>query len=189
MKNRRIVLGVSGASGVILARRLAEALREADVEIHLVMTEAARLTWSLECEEPIEELYALADHVWDEKNMAASIASGSFPCDAMVVCPCSMKTLAGIVTGYTDNLLLRAADVALKEERKLILVPREMPFGKVHLRNLSAASDLGCSIVVPFLTFYAHQTTLDGQMDQVIGKILRLLGIDYDGYRIWEHED
>lgn len=183
---KRYILGVSGASGVILAHRLAQALKQQECELHVVMTQAARLTWSLECDEPLDAFLSLADRVWDEKNMAAAIASGSFETDGMIVCPCSMKTLAGIVTGYTDNLLLRAADVCLKENRTVILVPREMPLGRIHLRNMKEAADYGCILIPPMLTFYGKQTTLEDQMDHVIGKILSQLGLPYDKYRRWK---
>lgn len=183
---KRYILGVSGASGVLMAKRLAYALKQNDAQIHLVLTKSAVLTWQLECEEPLESLLELADVVWDEKNMAAAIASGSFYTDGMIVCPCSMKTLAGIVTGYTDNLLLRAADVCLKENRKVILVPREMPLGKIHLNNMLQAANYGCILIPPMLTFYGKQETLEDQMDHVIGKILSQLGLDYDKYRRWQ---
>lgn len=182
---KTIILGVSGASGVILAKALARGLKQNGVRIHMVITHSARLTWNLECEEPIEVLTDLADVLWDEQNMAASIASGSFETDGMVVCPCSMKTLAGIVTGYTDNLLLRAADVCLKENRTLILVPREMPLGKVHLRNMKDAADLGCILIPPMLTFYSGQKTMEDQIDAVVGKILGQLHLPYEKYKPW----
>ena len=184
-EKKRIVLGVSGASGAILAYHTALALKEAEAELHLVVTDAARQTWGLECELPFSALTELADVCYDPHDMAAAISSGTFPVDGMLVVPCSMKTLAGIVSGYTDNLLLRAADVCLKEGRKLVLCPREMPLGKVHLRNLKEAADLGCTIVPPMLSFYSGQTGLQDQIDHIVGKLLMQLDLPYAKFRPW----
>ena len=131
-------------------------------------------------------LDALADAVYDPGDMAAAISSGSFVTDGMIVLPCSMKTLAGVVSGYTDNLLLRAADVCLKEGRRVVLCPREMPLGRVHLRNLLSASELGCVIVPPILTFYNAPQTLDDQIRHVVGKALLPFGIETDGFVPWK---
>ena len=182
---KRIIVGVSGASGVCMARSLLEALKKSGYETHLVITEGARLTWGFEMSEPIDAFTSLADFVYDEAERAAVIASGSFVTDGMIVIPCSMKSLAGIVIGYADNLLLRAADVCLKEGRKVVLVPREMPLGKVHLRNLSEAADLGCAIVPPMLTFYNDPQSLDDQVDHVIGKVLLQFGIEHEEFVPW----
>lgn len=182
---RRLILGVSGASGVILSYHLAKALRAQDVELHLIVSDAARLTWELETKRPLTDLTEFADELHSPQNMAARIASGSFRTAGMIVAPCSMKTLAGIVTGYADNLLLRAADVCLKEGRKVVLCPREMPLSKLHLRNLSAAADLGCVIVPPMLSFYSGQSTTEDQIDHIIGKILMQFDLDYEKFRPW----
>lgn len=186
-EKRRIIVGLSGASGVVMGYALLKALhRHPEVEIHLVSTSGARKT--LECESGMDfcELEALAHVVHDEHNFAASISSGSFVTDGMIVMPCSMKSLAGIVSGYTDNLLLRAADVCLKEGRRVVLVPREMPLGKVHLRNLAQAADLGCAIVPPMLTFYNGADTVEKQIDHVVGKVLLQFGLRHDAFRPWE---
>lgn len=183
----RLIVGISGASGVIMGRRLLETLRaSADAEIHLIVTEAAERTWALECDKPIRELYDLADVVYDNHDLAAAVASGSFQTDGMIVLPCSMKTLAGIASGYAENLLLRAADVCLKEGRRLVICPREMPLGRIHLRNLTLAAEAGAAIVPPMLTFYNRPTTVDEQIDHVIGKILLQFGIVPDNFRAWE---
>ncbi|MBQ9733592.1 MAG: UbiX family flavin prenyltransferase, partial [Clostridia bacterium] len=142
--------------------------------------------WALETDEDISALYELADVNYEPYDMAASISSGSFVTEGMIVLPCSMKTLAGIVSGYTDNLLLRAADVCMKEGRKLVVCPRETPFGKVHLRNLYEASQLGCTVVPPMLTFYSGAKTLDEQIDHVIGKILLQFGIVPKSFKQWK---
>ncbi len=183
---RRIIVGVSGASGVIMALELLRALREAGCETHLVATDAARETWALETQRPLSELEALADAVYAPGDTAAAISSGSFVTDGMVVLPCSMKTLAGIVSGYADNLLLRAADVCLKEGRRVVLCPRETPLGRVHLRNLLSASELGCVIVPPMLTFYNAPRTLDDQVRHVVGKALLPFGIETPGFVPWK---
>ena len=186
----RIIVGISGASGVIMGYYLLQALKQyEDCETHLVMTESARRTWKLETAVSLEELESLADFVHSDTNMAASISSGSFKTDGMIVLPCSMKTLAGIAAGYAANLLVRAADVCLKENRRVVLVPREMPLGKIHLRNLKEAAELGCTIIPPVLTFYNGAQSLDAQINHIIGKILMQFGLDYRHFVPWEGED
>lgn len=183
--DKRLIVGVSGASGVILSYHLAKALRAQEIELHMVVSDAARLTWELESGRPLTDLTAFADELYDPRDMAAQIASGSFRTMGMVVAPCSMKTLAGIVTGYADNLLLRAADVCLKEGRKVVLCPREMPLGKLHLRNLNAAADLGCAIVPPMLSFYSGQNTVEDQINHVVGKILMQFDLACENFHPW----
>lgn len=186
-QKRRIIVGLSGASGVVMGYTLLKALRQHPaLEIHLVSTKGARATLGCETDLSYEDLTKLAHVVHDEQNFAASISSGSFVTEGMIVIPCSMKSLAGIVSGYSDNLLLRAADVCLKEGRKVVLVPREMPLGKVHLRNLCQAAELGCSIVPPVLTFYNGADTVQAQIDHVIGKVLMQFGLTYDAFNAWE---
>lgn len=183
----RIIVGVTGASGVEMGYYLIKALRSTrDMEIFLILSEGARLTWELECSRPLEDLLHMADCVFDNGNLAARISSGSFVTDGMIVMPCSMKSLAGIVTGYADTLINRAADVCMKEGRKVVLVPREMPFSRLHLRNLKEAADLGCAIVPPMLTFYNGGTTLEDQIDHVVGKVLMQFGIGYDRFQPWK---
>lgn len=167
----RMIVGVSGATGVEMSYYLVRALKDmGNCEIHLILSEGAKVTWDLESSVPLEELTELADFIYDEKDLAAAVSSGSFVTDGMVILPCSMKTLAGISVGYAENLLIRAADVCLKEGRKVVLVPREMPFGKIHIENLKKASDLGCVIVPPVLTFYNNPRTLEDQIHHIIGK-------------------
>lgn len=182
----KLIVGITGASGVEMGYYLLKALRQTQTEIILVVSEGAKLTWELECRKPIGTLYEMADHALDNHDLAACISSGSFVTDGMIVMPCSMKTLAGIVSGYADNLINRAADVCMKEGRKIVLAPREMPFSRVHLRNLKEAADLGCSIVPPMLTFYNAPQTLEDQINHVIGKVLMQFGITYDQFRPWE---
>lgn len=183
----RIIVGVTGASGVIMSYYLLKALKDVpDCEIHLVTSKAAQLTWQYETDRPFTALTSLADAVYEEDDLAAKIASGSFVTDGMIVLPCSMKTLAGIVSGYAENLLLRAADVCLKENRRVVLCPREMPLGKIHLHNMSLAAQYGCSIVPPMLTFYNGPQTVEDQIHHVVGKVLLQFGIRYDRMKPWD---
>jgi 4-hydroxy-3-polyprenylbenzoate decarboxylase len=173
-----------------MGQRVLQALAaHKQVETHLVVTEGARKTWELECDRPFSELVDLADVVHDDKNLAASISSGSFVTEGMIVVPCSMKTLAAITAGYAANLLVRSADVCLKENRKLVLVPREMPLGKIHLRNMKEAADLGCTLVPPMLTFYNHPQSLDEQINHVVGKILMQFGLEHRPFVAWEEPE
>ncbi len=183
----RLIVGLSGASGVRLGYETLRALRETPgVETHLVVTEAAARTFACETSLTPADAAAFADAVYDSRDMAARIASGSFAADGMAIVPCSMKTLAGVVSGYADNLLLRAADVCLKEGRKLVLVPRETPLSRVHLRNLKDAADLGCVVVPPVLTFYSGADTVEKQMRHIIGKILAQFGIADPHFVPWD---
>jgi 4-hydroxy-3-polyprenylbenzoate decarboxylase len=189
-QTRRIIVGLTGASGVEMGYAMLKALRRhPQVEIHLVSTKGARDTLGYETQRTYQELAQLAHVVHDEQNFAASISSGSFLTEGMIVVPCSMKSLAGIVSGYTDNLLLRAVDVCLKEGRKVVLVPREMPLGRIHLRNLCQAAELGCAIVPPMLTFYGGADTVEGQIDHIIGKVLMQFGLRHEPFRAWEGID
>ena len=186
----RLIVGISGASGVIMGWYLLKALHELpEVETHLIITEGAAVTFPYETEHSLEEVRALADVVHDNRNMAASISSGSYETNGMIIIPCSMKTVAGIVSGYTDDLLLRAADVCLKEGRKVVIVPREMPMSRIHLRNIKECADNGCAIVPPMLTFYNGSNSLEQQIDHIIGKILMQFGIEYQKFVAWQGED
>jgi len=184
---KRIIVGISGASGVIIGYRLLEALgAHPEVERHLVVSDNAKLTWQQEAKLPLDALLSQAEVVHPQDNMAAAISSGSFITDGMIIAPCSMKTLAGLVSGYSDNLLLRAADVCLKENRKVVLVPREMPLGKLHLRNLSTAADLGCVIIPPMLSFYIEGDTVEAQLAHITGRILMQFGLAHKPFHPWE---
>lgn len=183
----KIIIGISGASGVIMGERLLRALKgNKKVETHLIITESAKKNFALETDLNIKSVLALSDYFYASDDMSAKIASGTYDADAMIVIPCSMKSLAGIVSGYSDNLLLRAADVTLKERRPLILVPREMPLSRLHLKNLAAAADLGAVIIPPMLTFYSGAETVESQIDNVIGRTLMQLGIEYKKFHPWE---
>ena len=182
----RIIVGISGASGAVLGYELLKVLHEIpDVESHLIMTKGAEKTLAYETDLTLEDVRALADVCHDIDNLAASVSSGSFVTEGMIILPCSMKTVAGIVSGYSENLLLRAADVCLKEGRKVVLAPRESPLSKVHLRNLLQAAEDGCSIIPPMLTFYSGADTVKKQINQTIGKILLQFGIEYKEFVTW----
>lgn len=158
---KRLVVGISGGSGIPLATELLSQLRKIEeIETHLVYTRGAEITAAQESELSMGEICALADVVYDNKDIGAAIASGTYRTAGMVVVPCSMKTVAGIHSGYTDNLLLRAADVTLKERRKLILVARECPFNTIHLRNLYELSQMSVELLLPMLTYYNHPQTV-----------------------------
>lgn len=183
----RIIVGVSGATGAEMSYYLLKALKSMeDCEVHLILSEGAKITWDLESSIPIEKLIELADVVHDNKNLAASVSSGSFVTDGMIIMPCSMKTLAGIAAGYAENLLVRAADVCMKEGRKVVLVPREMPLGRIHIRNMKTVSEDGCVIVPPVLTFYNGPKTIHDQINHIVGKILMQFGITYDKFVPWK---
>lgn len=185
----RIILGITGASGVIIGYHTLKALSLLpEVETHLVATIGAKRTWELETSMPYSALESLADVCYDENGLAALISSGSFVTDGMIVAPCSMKTLAGIASGYAENLLLRAADVCLKECRKLVLVPREMPLNKVHIRNMQTAADMGCVLVPPMLTFYNRPGSVDDMINSVVGKVLMQFGLPHKDFVPWSGE-
>ena len=182
----RLIVGVSGASGVILGYYVLKALRQiSGMEIHLVMTEGAKTTLQYESSITVEKMEALADVVHDNKNMAATISSGSYKTDGMIVVPCSMKSVAGMACGFADNLLLRAADVCVKENRKVVLVPREMPLSRIHLRNLTTLAEYGCSIIPPLLTFYNDSNSVEKQINHIVGKILMQFGFESKDFVPW----
>lgn len=176
---QRLIVGLSGASGAIYGIRLLEVLQEVeDVETHVVISSGARRTIALETDHTSEEVEALADRTYHHRDIAASLASGSFETMGMVVVPCAMKTLSGIVNSYSDNLLLRAADVALKERRTLVLVPRETPLHLGHARLFVSATEMGAIIMPPVPAFYQRPKTVDDIVDQTVGRVLDLFGIE-----------
>ena len=183
----RLIVAISGATGVIMGYELLKVLKNIkDCEVHLIISEGAQRNFELETDLDIAQVKALADHYHDNTNLAAAISSGSFKTDGMIILPCSMKSLSGIAHGYADNLLVRAADVCLKENRHLVIVPREMPLGKIHLKNMLLAAELGCSIVPPMLTFYNAPDGMQSQITHLIGKILMQFGIDTHNFKPWQ---
>jgi len=182
---KRLIVGISGASGVILGIRLLEAIRDR-VESHLVLTPSAKEIVSLETSRRVEEIESAATFVHDSEDLTASISSGSFQTEGMVVIPCSIKTLSAIANSYNDNLLVRAADVTLKERRRLVLVVRETPLHLGHLRLMTEASEMGAVILPPVPGFYCLPKTIDDVIDHTVGKALDLLGIEHNLYPRWE---
>lgn len=184
---QRLVVGISGATGIPIALELLRQLKEnPQVETHLVYTRGAEMTLAQESDLTLEELRSLADAVYDNSNVGAKPASGTFKTMGMVVVPCSMKTVAGICAGYSDNLLLRSADVTLKEGRKLVLVARETPLNGIHLRNMLELNRMGVEILPPMLTYYNHPKTIEDCTRHIVGKILDRFGIEGQCFHRWE---
>lgn len=182
----RLIVAISGASGVIYGKRLLEVLQNKKIETHLVISKAAEKVIEHELEIPKRDLEKLATQAYKVDDLSAPIVSGSFKTDGMVVIPCSMKTLAGILHGYSDNLILRAADVTLKEKRKLVLVPRETPLNLVHLRNMLELAKQGV-VVLPAMPAYYHKPeSVDSLVDYVVGKVLDILEIKHALFRRWQ---
>lgn len=184
---RRIVVGMSGASGAPLTVELLKELKSIpEAETHFVYTKGAEETLRQETGITMEEMAALADVVYDNSHIGAAIASGSFRTEGMLVVPCSMKTAAGIASGYSENLLLRAADVILKERRKLVLAVRECPLSSIHLRNLLELSQAGAVILPSVLTYYQHPESVSDLTRHMVGKLLDQFGLDCGGFRRWD---
>ena len=185
-RKRRIIVGLSGASGGIYGIRTLQHLRAMEnVETHLVVSDGARVNIKLETPYGIDEVLELADVVHGPNNLAASISSGSFQTEGMIVIPCSIKSLSGIVHFYAENLLARAADVCLKERRKLVLVVRETPLHKGHLEMLVKAADLGALILPPMPAFYHEPESINDILDQTIGKAFDYLELEHHLFRRW----
>ena len=184
---KRLIVGISGATGVQIGYRLLEVLHQReDIEVHLVVSEGAKVIFDRETDLDLDQVTALADVVWDNQNLAAAVSSGSFRTDGMIVAPCSMKSLSAIANAYDDDLVVRAADVCMKEGRKVVLIPREMPMNRAHCRNLLQACEDGYIIMPPVLTFYNGCETTAEQVDHVVGKVLMQFGLEYERFRPWE---
>lgn len=187
---KKIIVGFSAADGVQIGVRLLKLLRQMPgVETHLVMSRNTDTNLRLELGISRAEAEALADACYQPEDLAAAISSGSFYTDGMIVAPCSMKTLSAIANGYSDSLLTRAADVCIKECRKVVLMPREMPLSRIHLRNMSLAAEAGCVIVPPMLTFYNGSRSVEEMVDHALGKALMQFGITPSGFRSWQGGD
>lgn len=183
----RIIIGVSGASGSSMAVELMRQLKKSEeIETHLVYTKAANLTFQHERKQSIQTLCDMADVTYENENIGAALASGSYRTRGMIVVPCSMKTVAGIACGYSDNLLLRAADVILKERRKLVLGVRECPFSTIHLENMYKLSSMGAVIMPAVLSFYNNPDGLDACIRHIVGKILDQFDINGEDFNRWE---
>jgi polyprenyl P-hydroxybenzoate/phenylacrylic acid decarboxylase-like protein len=181
----RLVVGITGASGAIFGIRTLEALKALKVETHLVMSKWARTTIAHETSFTLAQVEALAWQVHNADNQAAPISSGSFRTDGMIIAPCSMKTLAAIRVGFGDSLISRAADVTLKERRKLVLVARESPLSEIHLDNMLALAKMGSVILPPMPAFYSNPKSLDEMVDHIIGRLLDQFGLDMRGMNRW----
>ncbi len=186
---KRIIVGISGASGIIYGIRLLEILRTVGVETHMVMTNAAKVTLALETNMKLPELTALADVFYQTHDIGAAISSGSFRTYGMVVCPCSMRTLAEIANGITASLLPRAADVILKERRRLVLVARETPLHLGHLRNMAAVTEMGAIVYPPVPAMYAKPTSLEDMINHTVGRVLDLFDIESGTVRRWRQNE
>jgi 4-hydroxy-3-polyprenylbenzoate decarboxylase len=183
---KRLIVGVSGASGAVLGVRLLEVLAQTDtVETHLVISPAARITLSDETNRSLKEVEAMADVVYNPQDVGAAIASGSFRTHSMVVIPCSIKTLSAVAHCYASDLLSRAADVTLKEGRPLLLVVRETPLHLGHLRLMAQAAEMGAVIFPPVPAFYANLSSIDDMVDNIVGRALARLGVDNQLYMRW----
>jgi len=183
----KLIIGIAGASGVIYGIRLLEVLRDAvEVETHLVLSDTAKLNIALETERSAKDVLALADHVHSNKDIGASIASGSFRTAGMIIAPCAMKTLSAIANSYADSLLVRAADVVLKERRRLVLVPRETPLHTGHCELLYKASQIGAIIAPPMPAHYIKPGSVDDLVDHHVGRLLDLFDLDPGLVRRWQ---
>ncbi len=182
---KRLIIGMSGATGAIYGIRLLEVLSKLDIETHLVISEAAQKTIGMETPWNVKQVKSLAHTCYDNRNIGANIASGSFLNEGMVVIPCAIKTLSGIANSYNDNLLVRAADVTIKEKRKLVIVARETPFHKGHLRLMMQAADLGATILPPVPAFYCLPQTIDDIINHLVGKVLDIFHIEHNLFHRW----
>ena len=181
----RLIIGISGATGAIFGIRLLEFLSKSDVETHLIITEAGENTILMETDWKVEEVKSMAKVVHDIKDLGADISSGSFLSEGMVIIPCSIKSLSGIANSFNENLLIRAADVTLKERRKLVLVVRETPLHLGHIELMLQASRMGAILLPPVPAFYFYPKTIDDLVNHTVGKVLDLFGIDHHLFQRW----
>lgn len=183
--NNRLIVGISGASGVVYGVRLLEILKGTNIETHLVMSKSAEMTLAYEMDISLKDVHALADEVHSVKNVGATIASGSFKTMGMIVAPCSVRSMSEIGSGITSNLLTRAADVVLKERRKLVLMVRETPLHTGHLRTMTALSEIGAIIAPPVPAFYGKPESLNDLVNHSLGRVLDLFDIDPGIVKRW----
>jgi len=182
---KRLIVGISGATGAIYGIRLLEVLAKSSVETHLVITEAAQKTILMETDWKLENVKSLAKVAYDIQDIGANIASGSFQSEGMVVIPCSIKSLSAIANSFNVNLLIRAADVTLKERHKLVLAVRETPLHKGHIDLMLRVTDMGATLLPPIPAFYFHPKTIDDLINHTVGKVLDLLGINHHLFERW----
>ena len=191
MANKRLIIGITGTTGVIFGVRMVEYLREHqdNIETYLVISEVAKKLIKLETSTTSDSLSEKATYHFEPENLAAPIASGSFLTDGMIIIPCSMKTLAAIANGYSDNLIARAADVVLKERRRLVIVTRETPLNTIHLKNMLTLSEAGAIILPPVPAFYYKPKTIDEMINYTIGKVLDVFGIGHKLFERWNSQE
>ncbi len=182
---KRIIIGITGASGVIYGIEILKELTKKDLETHLIISESGKENIILETDYSVRDVESMAYKVYKNDDLEASLASGSFLTSGMIVAPCTIKTLSGIANSYSDNLLVRAADVTLKEKRKLVLLVRETPLHKGHLNLMSMAADMGAHILPPIPSFYHHPKTIDDIIHQTIGKVFDYFGIEHNLFKRW----
>ncbi len=185
MEKLPLLVGITGASGVIYGIRMLEALRSLGVESHVMISRSAEITLASETSLKLADLHKLADHVHPVADISARPASGSFRTRGMVIAPCSVRTMSEIATGVTTSLLTRAADVTLKERRRLVLMVRETPLHTGHLRTMTALSEMGAVIAPPVPAFYTQPSSLDEMVDHTVGRVLDLFDLDHDGVKRW----
>lgn len=186
--NNRLIVGITGASGIIYGVRLLEVLRQAGVETHLIMSKSAEVTLAYETKLKVKDVKALAHVVYANTDIAAAVSSGSFKTRGMIVAPCSIRTVSEIATGVTSSLMSRAADVVLKERRRLVLMVRESPLHTGHLRTLTLASEIGAIIAPPLPGFYTMPKTIDDIVDHTVGRALDLFDLDVGLVKRWREE-
>ncbi len=186
--NNRLIVGISGASGIIYGVRMLEVLREAGIETHLIMSKSAEITLAYETKLKVKDVKALAHVVYANTDIAAAVSSGSFKTRGMIIAPCSIRTVSEIATGVTSSLMSRAADVVLKERRRLVLMVRESPLHTGHLRTLTAASEIGAIIAPPLPAFYSQPKSIDDIVDHTVGRALDLFDIDVGLVKRWRQE-
>ncbi len=185
----RLIIGISGASGIVYGIRLLQVLRNTAVETHLVMSRAAEIALAHETERKVAEVKAMADVHYTPSDIGAAISSGSYRTEGMIIAPCSIRSMSEIATGVTSTLLTRAADVVLKERRRLVLMVRETPLHTGHLRTMLSLSEMGAIIAPPVPAFYAEPRNVDDMVDQTVGRVLDLFGIEAGLVRRWREED
>lgn len=181
----KITLGITGASGVIYGIRLLETLKKTEHEVSLIISDWGKKTMALETDYTMAEITRLADMVYENNDLSAAVSSGSYGSDAVIIAPCSMKTLSAVANGYSESLITRVADVALKERRPLIMMIRETPLTLIHLNNMTKVTAAGGILVPPMTAFYHHPQTVDDIINQSVGKVLDLLHIDNDLFPRW----
>jgi 4-hydroxy-3-polyprenylbenzoate decarboxylase len=184
--SERIVVGITGASGALYGIRSLAMLAGKGFETHLILSKTGKQVIELETDYRVRDVEAMASRTYDDEDLAAPLASGSFLTAGMIIAPCTMKTLSGVANSYAGNLIERAADVTLKERRRLVLVVRETPLHKGHLRLMIQAADMGAHILPPIPAFYHRPATIEDLIDQTVGKILDFLGVEHDLFRRWE---